>query len=110
MELRLMVEGASPDEIKRGLEAAMKVFNDAGIQPVEAAEGMLAFEGWDEAGFPHKGEEVLGEENRSAANVWIQAQEAAIAACCADWPEDRNRTGVLEVVSTESEAMQCHGD
>jgi hypothetical protein len=86
MKLRLEIEGASPEEKQRGIEAAEKVFAAAGISAEQAADGMFALEGWDDASFPGDGEPTEDENN--AATVWMDANNAAIDACCADWPAD----------------------
>ncbi|TPN50219.1 hypothetical protein FJ976_16075 [Mesorhizobium sp. B1-1-9] len=84
MKLRLEIKGASPDECGRGIEAAEAVFATAGISAEQAADGMFALEGWDDASFAPD-EEPAAEED-GAAGVWMEANKAAIAACCADWP------------------------
>ena len=102
MKLLLTVEGATEDELKRGAEAAVAVFNETGIDPVTAAEGMFALEGWDIKGFPSDG---LSDEESKAASVWLDAQQAAIEATCADWPEDKRRqaNGILELLPPDHE-------
>ena len=52
MDIRINVEGTSPEEIERGLAAARAVFEEAGVTAERAAEASFAVEGWDEAGFP----------------------------------------------------------
>ncbi|TJV19718.1 hypothetical protein [Mesorhizobium sp.] len=86
MKLRLEIENASPEERERGIEAAEAVFATAGISAEQAAYGMFALEGWDDASFAPD-EEPTAEEDGAAA-VWMEANKAAIAACCADWPAD----------------------
>ncbi|AZO00575.1 hypothetical protein EJ066_27560 [Mesorhizobium sp. M9A.F.Ca.ET.002.03.1.2] len=86
MELRLNVRGASDEEKQRGIEAAKAVFAAAGISAEQAADGMFALEGWDDASCPEDGEPLEEEDN--AATVWMDANKAAIRACCADWPAD----------------------
>lgn len=46
MYLTMTVEGATPEEIARGLDAAQAVFDRAGVIAVQAAEGWFAMEGW----------------------------------------------------------------
>lgn len=86
MQLRLQIKGASPEEQERGIEAAKAVFIAAGISAQQAADGMFALEGWDDASFAAD-EEPTAEEDDSAS-VWMAANKAAIAACCANWPPD----------------------
>lgn len=102
MKLLLTVEGATEEELKRGAEAALAVFDDTGIDPVTAFEGMSALEGWDIKGFPAGG---LSDEESKAASVWLDARQAAIEATCAEWPEDRRRNanGVLELLAPDQE-------
>lgn len=86
MQLSLSIKGALPDEKQRGIEAAQAVFAAAGISPEQAADGMFALEGWDDASFSADEEPTEDEDN--AASVWMDANKAAIAACCANWPVD----------------------
>lgn len=87
MALRLDIPGASGAEIQRGIEAAEKVFAIAGVSAEQAADGMFALEGWDDASFPDDGKPT--EDENDAAAVWMEANQAAINACCADWPADQ---------------------
>ena len=86
MKLRLAIKGALPEDIQRGIEAAEKVFASAGISAEQAAGGMFALEGWDDASFPEDGEPTEDDDN--AAAVWMDANKAAIRACCAHWTAD----------------------
>ena len=96
MQLRITVDGATKEEVRRGLNAALDVFEKAKMDPLTAAEGMFALEGWDIQGFPDDG---LSAEDSKAADVWMDAEQAAIDACCADWPDDRERpSAVLELI------------
>lgn len=72
MKLRLEIENASPEEQKRGIEAAMAVFAATGISAAQAADGMSALEGWDDASFAAD-EEPTAEEDK-AADVWMEAK------------------------------------
>ncbi|MER9332892.1 hypothetical protein NKJ06_02565 [Mesorhizobium sp. M0293] len=87
MDLLLTVPGASPEEIARGIAAAQAVLDRAGITAIEAAEGLFALEGWDDASFPDEGEPT--EEEDEAASAWMEASRAALDACCADWPAEK---------------------
>ncbi|ESX10461.1 hypothetical protein NKH34_13395 [Mesorhizobium sp. M1148] len=86
MQLSLEIKGALPEEKQRGIEAAKAVFAAAGISPEQAADGMFALEGWDDASF--SADEEPNDDDDNAASVWMDANKAAIAACCADWPVD----------------------
>ncbi|MCH4559130.1 hypothetical protein [Mesorhizobium sp. USDA 4775] len=48
---------------------------------------MFTVDLWDTDGLP-KGKEPT-DEDRAAANVWLDAERAACEACCAGWPEDK---------------------
>lgn len=85
MKLRLNLDEASPEELARGIAAAEAVFAAAGISAEEAANGMFALEGWDDQSFPED-EEPTEDDDRAAA-VWMDANKAALKACCTDWPE-----------------------
>ncbi|MBZ9740958.1 MULTISPECIES: hypothetical protein [unclassified Mesorhizobium] len=87
MDLLLLMKGATPEEISRGIAAAQAVLDRAGITSLQAAEGMFALEGWDINGFPEDNEP--SEMEHAAANLWMEASNAALDACCADWPEER---------------------
>ena len=51
MELRLDIEGAKPEEIARGIDAAQVVFDREGIAAEVAASGMFALQVWGIKGF-----------------------------------------------------------
>ena len=95
MKLRLRIEGASPEEMARGIAAAEAVFAKEGVSAEEAAYGTFALEGWDIKGFPEDDEPSEAED--IGASVWLAADKAAIEACCAGWPEVP-RTLSLELV------------
>lgn len=87
MDLLLRIKGASSDDISRGTAAAEAVLERAGISAEQAAYGAFAIEGWDIRGF-HEDEEPP-EAAYAAAQLWADAERAAIEACCAGWPEDK---------------------
>lgn len=88
MGLRLTIDGASLEDIQRGIAAAEAVFKASGVSAQEAAGGMFALEVWDDAGC--QGDFTAKQpEDARAAGVWMDAGEAAVAACCTGWPEDR---------------------
>ncbi|RWN30826.1 MAG: hypothetical protein EOR97_16475 [Mesorhizobium sp.] len=102
MDLLLTVPGASPEEIARGIAAANEVLDRAGISALEAADGMFAIEGWDDASFADESLPT-GEENE-AASAWIEASRAALDACCADWPaEKRPLAADLQLVDSATQ-------
>ncbi len=102
MKLVLTVDGATEEELKRGAQAAIEVFNETCIDPVAAAEGRFALEGWDIKGFPKGG---LSDAESRAASAWFDAERSAIEAACADWPEERraNANGCLELLPPDDE-------
>ena len=107
MEIRISVPGASSEEIERGLAAARAVFEEAGISAERAAEASFAIEGWDEAGFPDD-DSYPDDEDFAFAHVWGEADEAAAAACCQDWPEEKRvRTADLELDDPEADARRA---
>mgnify|MGYP001089111947 CR=1 FL=1 len=87
MDLLMDAKGAAPEEKRRGVDAAMAVLDRAGMTADEAASGAFAVEGWDDMGFPPDREP--SEAEYKAADVWYEASNAALDACCAGWPEDR---------------------
>lgn len=97
MTIRIAVEGASDDEIRRGLAAAQAVFDRAGVTAAEAAKARFITEAWDDYGFP----DPQPEAELEICDVWDDADEAALNACCAGWPEDRKPSsaelGLLKV-------------
>lgn len=95
MAIRLQIEGARPDEISRGLAAAQQVFEKAGVTDEEAADARFAVEGWDVRQFTGD----VPEAELEICDVWDEAEDAAIAACCSGWPADRiPAAGCLELV------------
>lgn len=84
-KLRLNLDEASPEEKARGIAAAEAVFEEAGISAEEAANGMFALEGWDDQSFSDDAEPT--ESDDAAAAVWMEANKAALKACCVGWPE-----------------------
>ncbi|MRX33241.1 hypothetical protein [Aminobacter sp. MDW-2] len=85
MGLHLKIEGVSPEDKQRGIAAAEAVLHAAGMTADRACAGMWALECWDDDGF--QGE--LSDEDSKAARVWLDAEAAAIDACCVGWPEDK---------------------
>lgn len=83
MTMILDVEGASPEELERGLAAARAVFEAADVAPWAAAVAHHAREGWDVGGFVDELEPTP--EQHVAAAVLDDARAAAIDACCAGW-------------------------
>ena len=107
MDIRLNVDGASTKEIERGLAAAWAVFNKAGITPEQAADAVFSVEGWDDAGFPD--DDSPSDFDFKYCNVWREADEAAAAAVCRDWPVTRRVLSAdLELDDPEADARREH--
>ncbi|TJV21109.1 MAG: hypothetical protein E5Y04_28830 [Mesorhizobium sp.] len=87
MDVIMRARGASPEEIQRGLEAAKTVLDRAGVTAEQAAGGAFAVEDWDEMGFP--ADQEPSEMEYAAADVWYEANTAALQACCQDWPQEK---------------------
>lgn len=83
MQLVMDVEGASPEELARGLAAAQAVFAAAAVTPYEAARGFFDRKSWDDQGFPE--ETMPSDKAMDAADAWEDAQHAADKACCRRW-------------------------
>jgi len=89
MHLRIVAEGASDQQLSRGLKAAAAVFEAGGVSPQVAALACARREmqddlyGFDETapGYPAP----LSDDEHKWADVWNAANQAAIAACCAGW-------------------------
>ena len=93
--LKLSVPTATAEEVDRGLAAAVAVFRQARIHPIDAAAGAFAREGWDMGGFVGD----IDDKELEAARVWDDANAAARQAACATWPWSRNVPDIgLEIV------------
>ncbi|MDQ6436623.1 hypothetical protein RB623_21450 [Mesorhizobium sp. LHD-90] len=75
--IKISIPTATPDELRRGVEAAMAVFRQARIEPLVAAKGRFAREAWDMSGFD---DEVITADQYEAASVWDKAETAAVEA------------------------------
>lgn len=73
--LRLTVPGAGEADIRRGLQAVERHFEESGVSPYTAAYALFYLEG----------EYDLPAEAVDWANVWLAAQGIAVAACCEGW-------------------------
>ncbi|TWG90296.1 hypothetical protein L598_000700000520 [Mesorhizobium sp. J18] len=96
--LTITVEGATPDEIARGIAAAEAVFREAGIHPLDGANAVFDVEGWDIKGLRGR----LSNEVWEHFDVWCRAERAALEACCGNWAKERwPETPWLEYIEPE---------
>ena len=73
------------------------MFDKPGVIPDQAATARFVVEGWDIAGFPGK----VSEAELTICTVWDEADQAAVAACCAGWAADKvPGSADLELVTT----------
>jgi hypothetical protein len=103
--LKLSVPTATPKEVERGLQAALAMFERAGINPNDAASGHFEREGWDARDFQGR----IAASDLTSAQVWDAAEEAARNAACADWPAHRIKEVHLQIV-TDPEAQLADRD
>ncbi|MCV3210021.1 hypothetical protein OHD62_19455 [Mesorhizobium sp. YC-39] len=104
MDLLMKASGATPEEKQRGIDAAKAVLDRAGIAAEDAASGAFAVEGWDDMGFPE--DEEPSETEYKAADVWYEANNAALDACCAGWPAaKRLQAAGLELLDNPEEQL-----
>jgi hypothetical protein len=78
--LRIDIEGATPGEVRRGIEAAQRVLDDAGINAYCAMSHHWLRELYQ--AFPIT---VPYEGDHDAVEAWNEAAHAAVEACCAGW-------------------------
>ncbi|MFI0847173.1 hypothetical protein [Mesorhizobium sp. IMUNJ 23232] len=97
----ISVAGASQEELRRGVEAALEVFVREGISPEQAADGQWAVESWDDAGFPD--DEAPSEELEHGCSVWNEASAAAFQAVFPDWRETKRSGGANLALLLEPE-------
>lgn len=89
MTLRIEIDGASVEEIARGVAVAEALFEAADVSPLRAAA----------AAFRQEGEiEILTDVECQDAELWRQADRAAARACCEGWATQPD-TAALEIVS-----------
>ena len=95
------IDGATEQGLTRGFEAAVAVFRratPAGKSWLETAwkvaVALQKREAWDIEGF----DEAFAptDEQLDICDLWDEADKAAVAACCAGWPE-KPRSADLEL-------------
>ncbi len=91
MDMRITIDGATPEELAGGLAAAQAAFDKAGITAERAAEAVFDVEGWDITGFPYDDAHYPDDEDFEFLGVWDEADQAAAAAACRDWPDNRDQ-------------------
>lgn len=100
--LKVTIPGATPDELGRGLAAAMAVFIEAKVDPADAAAGAFEREGWDISGF----EDEIDDAALNDAEVWDRAHTAALNAITSGWHERRReRASVRLQLITDPEVQ-----
>lgn len=107
MTLEITVPGVTEEKIACGIAAAWKVFYDVGISTQDPVAGVFAVEG-DEFALFSNGE--FGEPAESVdfdrADTWWAACDAALMACCRDWPDDRRPSNARLEIKEEREAVE----
>ncbi|WP_442579116.1 hypothetical protein ACSBOB_26915 [Mesorhizobium sp. ASY16-5R] len=94
--IKISIPRATPEELQRGVAAAMQVFRDARVKPAAAAEGRFRREAWDIGGFRNRD---ITNAHLAAAAVWDRADTAALEAACAGWDEDcKPQSADLEII------------
>jgi hypothetical protein len=83
IELAIDIRGASTVEIERGIAAAWRVFQDAGVTAWEAASAAFKQESIDDSGEYFR--EFTAREGM-AAEAWRATDRRAAEACCTGWP------------------------
>lgn len=82
--LTLTVPGATPGELRRGLEAAQRALDDWGVDAYSAANHHWLRE--MQMAFPLKAYHPTEHE---ACEAWLEACCASVEACCAGWNRER---------------------
>lgn len=82
MKLRIHIEGATDEEVARGIAAALKHLEVRGFAPAEAAASCVKRDRWSDSGF--RRDEPTDAEMH-AADAWDEADRIAAAACCEGW-------------------------
>ncbi len=80
--LLIVQEGATDEELKRGTDAALAVFDNADVAPWDAAHAAWKMQSVAEnVGYP------LSAREFEMAALWDKAARVATDACCAGWAE-----------------------
>jgi hypothetical protein len=107
-DFAIAVEGATEEELRRGIAAAQAVFDAAGVTPLEAATSEFRVEGDTLRRLSYDSEEEarsIGgppeatERQYRIAGIWRQADLAAVEACCAGWTRPAPDPAKIEILS-----------
>jgi hypothetical protein len=80
MKLLIHIDGASKMELRRGIDAAQQVFNRAGVS-AEVAISLMRKKDFEI--------DPLTPSERMYADLFEDADRAALEACCQGWDRDR---------------------
>ena len=86
MPMILRLPGATNEELARGVAAAQKVLDAAGVTLEQCERAQFEREGWDVA-HDFADDKQPPESAMAAASALDAARWAAMEACCAGWPE-----------------------
>jgi hypothetical protein len=95
--LAIDVEGATAEELARGLAAAAAVLDAGGASPQRALRAHWLRQGWEEQGSPNDMCPSAGDLRVAA--LWDDAEVAAALACCQGWtrrPPERATLSIEE--------------
>jgi hypothetical protein len=110
-KLRLAVAGASDEDLRRGLAAAVSVFTEGRVTPLRAARAHALRDAWELAGHPDRA--MPSAEIMRAATLWEDAESAAAQACFAGWTRphtDWAFLGIAEEAAAATTPTPAPGD
>jgi hypothetical protein len=94
-QMRIIAEGATEEEIDRAITAAVRVYEAAGTNPMEARWAKWELEGQH---LETQGQGIqLTEREDMLVDVEYEAFAAAEEACCAGWPKERRASFDIEI-------------
>lgn len=95
MQIVIQLEGATPDELRRGAAAATALFDGAGVTPRAAAAAH--FKMTQPLIDPTSDLVELTDAEATAAGLWEKAVVVATQACCASWPDERKQHAQVDM-------------